>query len=1068
MIPILYEKNETAFINNGLYRLRDCLSAVVTEERNGIYELSFEYPANGAHFNEIQCGRIVGVTHDETGKIQPFEIVGQTRPINGIVTFHAVHISYRLSQSVVAGTDINDLASAMALLSTAQPESPFTFEADFEATGYMSAADGTPRSVRQMLGGVRGSILDAYGGEYEWDGFTVRLHRHRGEMRDFAVRYGINLLDYNEDTSYQGTFTSCVGFWRDEETGETVVGLASLNEAGYNGNDIRVPLDLSDKFEERPTVAEVQAEALSYMRRNQTNLPAQNITVDFVRLADIGEFSAYENLLQCNLCDSLNVIFPLYGVTGTFKIVKTVWDVLRGGYDSMELGSLSVSLSEALGIDQGTASGTSGGGGGGGTTAAIHYGVCSTAQGTKAKTVTVSPELEALTAGAFILVKFTASNTATNPTLNVNGLGAKSIYRYGTTVPSTSAASSWNAGNVFALIYDGTAWQMVGWINTTYSSMTVAEYEAGTGTTARVITPARLKGAIQYWATGEANVQADWAQTDTTADDYIKNKPTKLSDFTNDEGFITSANVPQPSNTSPNMDGTASAGSEATFARGDHTHPTDTSRVPTSRTINGWPLTADISITSQNLQGYGPGNSIYEDLEALYEGKVPTGLEINNYPLEQDITLKISDLPNDQIIDIGTITPDAQTGVFMPTSQQIADIIAAWNRGFCAVKFTVNSKEKYVFKERIIEFNGTNFYGFISTDADQGVGVVTGKNLLGIAQAGYGLYAFLNDFTYDDLSAALSVAFGHNVYVSSGTKIADLTLNGDTFDLYAPAETDPTVPAWAKASTKPTYTASEVGALPDTTTIPTATTAINDSGYLYNGQTVDAKISGAGFSTSTNLLSTSDTYVALRANSSNPFLGLKCGSNLWYAQAQGAYFYFGPTSAKAMRLDTDGNALFVGTVQANGDLTLYTPSGNSPGIVFQRGTLTDNYNDWKIYDKGGYLYFAQRGSGSSAFGDVGYIDTGGVLHSFTIPWASVTGKPTFAAVATSGSYNDLSNQPTIPTKTSDLTNDSGYITASQVPTELPAVTSSDDGKVLRVVNGAWAAASLPSANGGSF
>jgi hypothetical protein len=242
-------------------------------------------------------------------------------------------------------------------------------------------------------------------------------------------------------------------------------------------------------------------------------------------------------------------------------------------------------------------------------------------------------------------------------------------------------------------------------------------------------------------------------------------------------------------------------------------------------------------------------------------------------------------------------------------------------------------------------------------------------------------------------------------------------------------ETDPTVPAWAKASTKPTYTASEVGALPDTITIPEATTAINDSGYIYNGQTVDSKISGVGLATSTNLLtSTSDTYALLRGSSTNPLLGLKCGSNLWYAQAMDNYFYFGPTSTKAMRLDQNGNALFVGTVQANGDLTLYTPSGNSPGIIFQRGTLTDNYNDWKIYDKSGFLYFAQRGSGSSAFGDMGYIDTGGVLRGFTIPWGSVSGKPT----------------------------------------QLPTVTSSDNGKVLRVVDGAWSAVALPSASGVSF
>ena len=79
----------------------------------------------------------------------------------------------------------------------------------------------------------------------------------------------------------------------------------------------------------------------------------------------------------------------------------------------------------------------------------------------------------------------------------------------------------------------------------------------------------------------------------------------------------------------------------------------------------------------------------------------------------------------------------------------------------------------------------------------------------------------------------------------------------------------------------------------------------------------------------------------------------------------------------------------------------------------------------------------------------------------------------------SGSYNDLTNKPTIPTKTSDLTNDSGFLTSAPVSSvngntgavtvrELPSVSSSDNGKVLRVVSGAWSAVSLPSASGVSF
>lgn len=93
MIPILYESNETRFTSNGIGRLRDCISCAVTEERNGIFECDFEYPVTGAHYEDIIEGRIVYVTHDDTGIPQPFDIVGSTKPISGVVTFHAVHIS---------------------------------------------------------------------------------------------------------------------------------------------------------------------------------------------------------------------------------------------------------------------------------------------------------------------------------------------------------------------------------------------------------------------------------------------------------------------------------------------------------------------------------------------------------------------------------------------------------------------------------------------------------------------------------------------------------------------------------------------------------------------------------------------------------------------------------------------------------------------------------------------------------------------------------------------------------------------------------------------------------------
>lgn len=369
MIPILFEASETAFVSNGLGRLRDCITCTVTEERNGIYECDFTYPIDGAHFAEIMPGRIVLVTHDDTGDTQPFDIVSYSKPIDGIVTFHATHISYRLSKTVVAGTNIQSLADAFTMFASAEPSMPFTFNTDKTSTGYMASADGTPRSVRQYLGGIEGSVLDAYGGEYEWDRFTVTLHQSRGVYRDWSIRYGVNMANYQDDTDYQGAYTSCIPYWTGSDSNGAPVIITGnrVDSSGvsYNGRNECVPLDLTDKFETEPTTAQLETEAASIMSQQQPYLAGQTINVDFVRLQDMTEYQGYATLLQCRLCDTLTVIFPDYTMQGQFKIVKTTWDVLEDRFTGMELGSLSMSLAEALGISNTLDRGAGGGGGGG-------------------------------------------------------------------------------------------------------------------------------------------------------------------------------------------------------------------------------------------------------------------------------------------------------------------------------------------------------------------------------------------------------------------------------------------------------------------------------------------------------------------------------------------------------------------------------------------------------------------------------------------------------------------------------------------------------------------------------
>lgn len=354
MFPILYDSKETNFTSNGLGRLRDCISAVVTEERNSVYELDFEYPVTGVNFDRIQLGRVVGVTHDDSGDIEPFDIVSYTRPIDGVVKFHCVHISYRLSRYTVVGSQINSLDDAFTLFESAVPTIPFRFSTSMLATGYLAAADGKPRSVRELMGTDAGAILDAYGGEYSFNNFNVYLQAERGKARDFAIRYGVNMVDYTEDGDSTDTFSSCVPYWT---SGDSIVIGNQVTSSGRtaSGRDECVPLDLSSKFEGTPTTTNLENYALQYMSQNNVNLPKQTINVDFVRLQDY-ELGDFANLLQCNLCDTIKVYFPMYNSSGQFKIVKTVWNVLQGRYESMELGSLSITLAEALGIDKSASS----------------------------------------------------------------------------------------------------------------------------------------------------------------------------------------------------------------------------------------------------------------------------------------------------------------------------------------------------------------------------------------------------------------------------------------------------------------------------------------------------------------------------------------------------------------------------------------------------------------------------------------------------------------------------------------------------------------------------------------
>lgn len=558
MIPILYEKDETQFANNGLGRLRDCISCVVTEERNGVYECDFEYPTDGVNYDRIQCGRIIAVTHNELGDVQPFDIVSYERPINGVVTFHAVHISYRQTALTVSGTNINSLADAFTMLGNAEPSNPFNYWTDKGSTGYLAAGDGVPHSVRSILGGIEGSILDAYGGEYEWDNWTVKLWANRGELKNFTIRYGVNMTDYSEDTDYSDTYNYVIPYWTGQDAnGDPLTIIGGRQSSGYpsfNGTDRCIPIDVTEKFDSEggtPTQAQVEAEGLAYIQANQPFLPAQTLKVDFVRISDSPEYAQFKSLQKCKLCDSINVRFSKYNVEGTFKIVKTEYDVLNDRYLTLELGTLSISLATALGINSSGSYYVSVGGGGGGTSNYNDLSNKPSINGTTLSGNKTSANLsihEVPSGGSTGQVLSKASGTDYDLEWS-NGSGVADVKVNGTSVVVGGVADVPVAksdrygvvkgyydndppGGVMGITYHNS----LGYELTAYAPLTIYNNGDYQPIRAKFLPDATqsVKGAMSasdktkldgIESGAEANVQSNWTEADSSSDAFILNKP---------------------------------------------------------------------------------------------------------------------------------------------------------------------------------------------------------------------------------------------------------------------------------------------------------------------------------------------------------------------------------------------------------------------------------------------------------------------------------------------------------------------------------------------------------------
>lgn len=350
MIPILFESGTTNFNTNGIGRLAEIIRCIAVEERNGVYEIEFDYPITGKLFPELQMGRIVVCTHDEKGDEQPFIIYRRSIPdLRGVVTFNAHHISYMLNDIVVKPFTASSCIQALQGIKTNSANAnPFNFWTDKSTT--VSFKNEVPRNARNMLGGEENSILDVFGGgEYVFDKFDVRLYQNRGTDSGVEIYYGKNLINLNQDIDNSDTYNAIVPYWADTEGNVSMLPEIIISYAESGERVDAAPMDLSDAFETVPTAAQLRSAARSRYESGDSWLPAENLTVDFVQLWQTEEYKNFAPLQRVGLCDTVSVFYVDAGIENVKqKVVRVVYNVLLDRYDSMELGELQTSLGQAI------------------------------------------------------------------------------------------------------------------------------------------------------------------------------------------------------------------------------------------------------------------------------------------------------------------------------------------------------------------------------------------------------------------------------------------------------------------------------------------------------------------------------------------------------------------------------------------------------------------------------------------------------------------------------------------------------------------------------------------------
>lgn len=351
-IPRLFDSTSSIFTSQGMGALTDVVSVSVVEGLNGGMELTMVYPVTGIHFEDIVTRALILCKPNPIADPYPFRIYSISKPLNGRCTIHAHGWHYDLSGIPIPPFDSLSVAGVISAFNsdTSVPHL-FTFSSDMGGTS--GSFDLThPSSVYGIMGGVEGSVIDVFGGEwlygYNNDPQQIRLVSRRGADNGVTIRYGKNLTQLEQEENISAVYTGVYPYWQGAEGELVTLPEEILPVSGSFNFDRILTLDMTGDFAEMPDEDQLRNAANAYMTANNIGVPSVSLKVSFVALGQTDQYKSMAMLEDVELGDGVTVQFEALGVDATARVIETDYNPMTGRYNSVSIGSARATIADTI------------------------------------------------------------------------------------------------------------------------------------------------------------------------------------------------------------------------------------------------------------------------------------------------------------------------------------------------------------------------------------------------------------------------------------------------------------------------------------------------------------------------------------------------------------------------------------------------------------------------------------------------------------------------------------------------------------------------------------------------